>query len=663
LFHREAIFFFRCVSHHGALGPFKRRAQTRSVVYTVVVSWTKSTWGIRGILAALLGTACFNPDDVDSLSGASGTDDGLDPTDGATNSATRGRDDSTSAADGETGQSGPTCDSRCLCEGDGQTTCSAQFGSLGACGVRVLTCAGGMWPIDECSPLAEEVCDGTRVDDDCDGEANEGCDCDQGQETTCEAEFGTGGICGGRVITCALDGNWSATACAGEPSPEACDGARVDDDCDGEVNEGCECDEGEQTTCGEEFASVGVCAAQAIQCSAQGTWPADVAACAPIGPELCDPGRLDENCDGLANERPPCEAYVQIDTGRAHTCAVTTDQRVQCWGDNSQGQLGDGTFDERRVPGPFVAIPPATQVSAKGGLTCARLADGGVRCWGDNRQSGTGAISPNDQPQPDPVTVSFPEPALSVAAAAGGSGGACAVLEDETLYCWGYHHPDVIRTGVGNPTPTPYDVTGVVEAAVGFNHICVRTRLGTVLCSGSNEEGQLGDGTFVDGTFSFSEEFVPVGGISTAVSLSAGSEHTCAALQGGTVQCWGRGLEGQVGDGAGQTRGTPFTVSGITSATVVGVGEAHSCAVLSGGGIRCWGRNTSSQVVGTRVGNVLQPVDVDEVTNVRVVSGGQIHTCALRGDGTAICWGANGSGQLGNPDALSGESPVLVFGP
>ena len=78
--------------------------------------------------------------------------------------------------------------------------------------------------------------------------------------------------------------------------------------------------------------------------------------------------------------------------------------------------------------------------------------------------------------------------------------------------------------------------------------------------------------------------------LSTATSISAGEEHTCAVLSGGSVSCWGYGSYGQLGDGSTtSTQSTPVSVSGISTATSVSAGAYHTCAVLSGGTVKCWG--------------------------------------------------------------------------
>jgi len=129
--------------------------------------------------------------------------------------------------------------------------------------------------------------------------------------------------------------------------------------------------------------------------------------------------------------------------------------------------------------------------------------------------------------------------------------------------------------------------------------------------------------------------------------LAAGQEHTCAILDDGTVECWGHNNFGQVGDGTQTTRLVPVTVTSLGgSAISIAAGSVHTCALLSNGSVRCWGFNGSGQLGNgsTALSNV--PVTVTGLSGVVALAAGSLHTCALRTDGSVWCWGAalaNGS--------------------
>src|SRR5439155_1410122 len=186
-------------------------------------------------------------------------------------------------------------------------------------------------------------------------------------------------------------------------------------------------------------------------------------------------------------------------------------------------------------------------------------------------------------------------------------------------------------------------LTPTAVAGGGF-HACMRLPDGTVQCWGRNNFGQLGNG---DGNLADSSVPVAVRGLTTATRVVTGDSHTCALLGDGTVQCWGGGDAGQRGEGAFNDMSTvPGAVVGIGGAVAVTGGFYHTCALLGDGTVQCWGRNAEGQLgdgssIGTRA-----PTRVIGITGALAVSGGFQHTCALLSDGTVQCWGRNAEGQL-----------------
>src|SRR3989454_197630 len=216
-------------------------------------------------------------------------------------------------------------------------------------------------------------------------------------------------------------------------------------------------------------------------------------------------------------------------------------------------------------------------------------------------------------------------------------------------------------TASGARTPT------AVSAGAFFS--CVRLSDGTAECTGRNQFGQLGNG---DGTFTSSSVPVAVSGLTAATRVATGGEHACALLGDSTVRCWGAGDSGQRGDGTFNNSSTvPVAVGGLTGAVTVVTGGYHTCALLGEGTMWCWGRNADGQLgdgtAGTQCAQTTglcssTPVRAGGITNPAAITAGGYHTCALLGDGTVWCWGRNGQGQLGDGTTTSSTTPVRVGG-
>ncbi len=238
-------------------------------------------------------------------------------------------------------------------------------------------------------------------------------------------------------------------------------------------------------------------------------------------------------------------AAVDVSAGGRHSCAVLDDGTITCWGGNGSGQLGSGTTQDSSVPVPVVGLAaPALQVSCGLGHTCAVSTDDSVACWGANGrgQLGTGAAG---GPRRRPVSVIGLSTARQVAA---GGQFTCALLEDGTVWCWGRGDLGLLGDGAWSDSATPVPVSGIgnaVSLCLGANHACAVLSDGDVWCWGRNPDGRLGDGTTED-----RGEPVAVQGLAAhAVQVACGLSHTCALDAGGDVWCWGANSRGQLGDG------------------------------------------------------------------------------------------------------------------
>jgi alpha-tubulin suppressor-like RCC1 family protein len=275
----------------------------------------------------------------------------------------------------------------------------------------------------------------------------------------------------------------------------------------------------------------------------------------------------------------------QVSAGGQHSCVLLEDQSIKCWGNNSSGQLGDGTTVNRLSPVAVVGITNAVSVSVGGNSTCALLSDKTIKCWGNNSSGQLGDATFTRRLTP--VLVSGITNAISVSKSynhmSNENGFACALLEDKTIKCWGDNSAGQFGNGNTSGRSIPVLVSGISDAvsvSVGFNHVCALLGDKTIKCWGYNASGQLGNGqlgagTIVNGTpITWQPQLTPtlVTGISTAVSVFSRNVHSCALLLNKTVKCWGFNDSGQLGDGTTSSRSSPVLVSGVTNAVLASVG-------------------------------------------------------------------------------------------
>jgi alpha-tubulin suppressor-like RCC1 family protein len=347
-----------------------------------------------------------------------------------------------------------------------------------------------------------------------------------------------------------------------------------------------------------------------------------------------------------------------LSAGEAHSCALTTEDSVECWGYNGFGQLGDGTTTNAFSPVVVVGLSSNSvlPISAGGGHTCAVTSTGSVKCWGLNTSGQLGNGTTNNSATPTQVS-NLPSGILAVAA---GGQHTCAITPSGGVLCWGRNTSGQLGNGTTKNSSVPFQVSGlssgVVEIATGGFHTCALMAGGDVFCWGRNTSGQLGNGTTKNSSVPVQASGLSLG----VVEIAAGGAHTCAVTAEGGVLCWGAGSFGQLGNGALKGSSTPVSVSGLGSGVAaVSTGVSHSCALTAGGGVLCWGLNTSGQLGNGTTRNSSVPVGVSGLgSGVAAIAAGGYHTCARSSTGTVLCWGLNRSGQLGNGTTTNSPTPV-----
>jgi alpha-tubulin suppressor-like RCC1 family protein len=352
-------------------------------------------------------------------------------------------------------------------------------------------------------------------------------------------------------------------------------------------------------------------------------------------------------CVSLSAVRADAIAARLVAVGSSHTCIVTAHGTVQCWGDNSRAQLGNGTTDAPDRLSDVVGLTGVVALTAGAYHTCALTAAGAVKCWGANYrgQLGDGTIVTRSTPVGVVLTGTT---AVSIAA---GAASTCAVTAQGGVKCWGWNGDGQLGDGSTLDHTLPADVSGltsgVSSVTSGYAHGCAVKANGTMSCWGSNVSGQLGDGTTVDRLTP-----VAVTGLTGVAGASAGGGHTCALTQAGGLKCWGDNSAGELGDGTTNSHSSAVDVSGLgAGVSAFASGFSQTCAVTAAG-VKCWGYNAAGELGDGTTTNRLTPTDIPGSSGATAIDAGGdslgLHTCAVTWQGHVLCWGDNQRGQVGS---------------
>lgn len=196
----------------------------------------------------------------------------------------------------------------------------------------------------------------------------------------------------------------------------------------------------------------------------------------------------------------------------------------------------------------------------------------------------------------------------------------------------------------------------ITEVSAGGWHSCALISNGTVRCWGKNGQGQLGHGSTAN-----SGAPTEVPGLSGVVQVAAGGDHTCARLADATAKCWGSNQWYQIGDGAPSvTRVYPSSVFLLANIAELSIGYSLSCARLADGTAKCWGQEWkpgTEYPLATAHGT---PVAI-AVSSLKRVAVGSYHACGLKTDGTVWCWWGGSWGEHGDGRKAFADGPVKAL--
>jgi alpha-tubulin suppressor-like RCC1 family protein len=337
----------------------------------------------------------------------------------------------------------------------------------------------------------------------------------------------------------------------------------------------------------------------------------------------------------------PSLAFTAVAVGDSSACAIATSGRAYCWGDNTFGQIGNGSTAPKKTPTLVTAGLNFTSISVGGGHACALGPGGAAYCWGQDSSGQLGDARRVHSTTPIPVSDGGGGPAIFTSISAGYR-HTCALKLDGSALCWGNNDSAQLGDGTRGSADTPVVVSGglaFTQISAGGDHTCGIAVGGAAYCWGSNAHGQLGTGL--------------VGGVSAVpLQVAIGLTFSRISASRGTDKSTGRGSQ----------LDTTVNSSGDTVITqrssVKFDGFGHTCGLTTAGEVYCWGDDSDLQlgrgpITGgpNSASGVPMLVFVGErpaAVTFTTISTGTRHSCAVGSDGNAYCWGSNVFGSLGN---------------
>jgi alpha-tubulin suppressor-like RCC1 family protein len=324
------------------------------------------------------------------------------------------------------------------------------------------------------------------------------------------------------------------------------------------------------------------------------------------------------------------KSLTQISAGAAHACVLDRAGAAFCWGYDGTGALGDGSTDySSDVPvavdtSGVLAGKALSRIAAGYNHTCATDRTGAVYCWGDNSRGELGDGSTVSSSVPVAVQAGGLLVGQRVTHISAAFHYTCATDRAGAGFCWGAGGDGVLGNGTTSDSSVPVAVqtTSVLAGetltgiSAGSSHVCAVDSVGHGYCWGSNANGELGDGTTTSSS-------VPVRVLARGplalgllargsfargpligrrlTRISAGLFHTCALTRAGAAYCWGSGYIGELGTGSVAGSSVPVAVyaSGVLAGTVlnrISAADTHTCATDRAGAAYCWGANYTSQL-------------------------------------------------------------------
>lgn len=352
-------------------------------------------------------------------------------------------------------------------------------------------------------------------------------------------------------------------------------------------------------------------------------------------------------------------AAQDIGAGARHSFALCNDGTLNAWGDNDDGELGIGITNMRsELPKTVQGLTDIIAVAGGEDFSIALKSDGTVWTWGNNSdgQLGNGTtIGSNIPAQVAGLS--------GITAIDASRKYAIALKNDGTVWTWGDNDYGQLGNGSTMDSKTPIQVPGIIDGihiAAGKLHVLVLKNDGNIYSWGGNNFGQLGNGT--DGGSTGTSIPLPLLAMSGFIGIAAGDDHSLAIYYDGTVWAWGYNAFGQLGNGSSPNNiNLPVQVSGLTGIVRIDGGGYSSIALKNDGTVYTWGRNDYGQLGNGTTTDSNIPVLVSPLSGIISVEEGGVHSLARKNDGTVWAWGLNNYGELGTGNSTDSHIPVQVM--